>query len=884
MNRLFIATVCLLLVGVASVSAEPAAPAKFTKAPAVAKSADGKTLIAFAVDAATDVEVGILDAKGVVVRHLAAGVLGGKEAPPAPLKPGLTQSLEWDGKDDYGQAVADAKDLSVRVRAGMTCKLDRIAGGDPYAFFSREMTAGNHSLWTIAGMEGKPDGSVYVYGTANQMGPFVVRQYDAAGNYVRTVFPFPAGMPLAAVQGWGVNVKEDGTYSPKLKKGNYALPVYSDTLINDYGNGFGPQPVMVHNPDPQLLTVASFDTCQLLSFPTDGSLAATQQEAARTFLVSTPTMSRPLYRHTDGKVYQGAPVGPIFIRWTADKKSFYLSGFGRTDILGLPFWREGQVWKVDAATREAKVWFSLPEKFVAKRIHSYGALAGVALDDKNHVFVCDRDNKRVLVLDDNAKEVRSIPVEYPDDVEYDSASGALYVTVRYGSGYTEPRIGEVRLLKFANWQTDAAPTCSIKLCDVKCELLGRDRSYILINGSKEAKRIWVAFKDIPVQVLRDNGDKFELVKDFYESGKKQRFLGMNRMVADPGTESVFISGASLDLFKLTDWNAPKFVKCAMDPANKYPLPRPTAFVDKSWKLPANDVAVDYRNRHLLLALNGNDPRIFRLTLEGPFHDFIPVNGVKGAPVSDAYHSNEVAFALYQDKGICASPDGGSVCIGGFDKYTDFRLIYHPFNPKTGPGAKIAIYDLAKARSLVGGVRMDPRGNIYIGARLEGPAKASIPTGFASDPAYLACVGKIYKFAPDAPLASGQLYNRPSDGPAKTYDVAIGSLGDGSHLKGDSGFNSRFGVDPYGRIYFSNSISQTVSIIDNEGNQIDSFGTYGNLDAWLAIEGKWDQAKSVPFSWPGSVDATEDYVYVADFVNSGVVRMKKQYATEQRVAF
>ena len=69
-----------------------AGEASFTAKPA-AKQADGKTTVTFAVSEPTDVEVAILDTHGAVVRHLAAGVLGGKEAPPAPVVRGLAQSL-----------------------------------------------------------------------------------------------------------------------------------------------------------------------------------------------------------------------------------------------------------------------------------------------------------------------------------------------------------------------------------------------------------------------------------------------------------------------------------------------------------------------------------------------------------------------------------------------------------------------------------------------------------------------------------------------------------------------------------------------------------------------------------------------------------------------
>ena len=127
----------------------------FKAQPKVSRTGDSVT-VSFAVDRTTDVEVAILDAKGKVVRHLAAGVLGGKTPPPPPLKPGLSQSLAWDGRDDYGDQ-ARGGPFSIRVRGGMGVRLEKIVGGDPYAFFSREIQHHNHSIWTIAGLDANDD-------------------------------------------------------------------------------------------------------------------------------------------------------------------------------------------------------------------------------------------------------------------------------------------------------------------------------------------------------------------------------------------------------------------------------------------------------------------------------------------------------------------------------------------------------------------------------------------------------------------------------------------------------------------------------------------------------------------------------------------------------
>jgi len=141
----------------------------------------GAAKIRFTVSGPTDVEVAIVNAKGDVVRHLAAGVLGGggkgsqpaKNPPPEPLKPGLAQELTWDGKDDFGlpckaapaeagrAAGAGPSNYTARVRLGMGGQLERMiptapAGaavsfptaigvgpnGDVYVLSNRYMQAG----------------------------------------------------------------------------------------------------------------------------------------------------------------------------------------------------------------------------------------------------------------------------------------------------------------------------------------------------------------------------------------------------------------------------------------------------------------------------------------------------------------------------------------------------------------------------------------------------------------------------------------------------------------------------------------------------------------------------------------------------------------------
>ncbi|MHC4914879.1 MAG: hypothetical protein ACYTGB_05250 [Planctomycetota bacterium] len=118
-TRLLAPVAGALLLSASAFAGTPGPPrrASFASKPSAAAEGEG-VRIRFAVAAPCDVDVTVLDAKGAEVCHLAAGLLGAKEAA-APLAPGkLAQSLLWDRKDDWGRPVAGGN-FSVRVRLGM---------------------------------------------------------------------------------------------------------------------------------------------------------------------------------------------------------------------------------------------------------------------------------------------------------------------------------------------------------------------------------------------------------------------------------------------------------------------------------------------------------------------------------------------------------------------------------------------------------------------------------------------------------------------------------------------------------------------------------------------------------------------------------------------
>lgn len=92
--------------------------AVFSSGPALGKESTVLNVY-FTLSEPGDVEIAVLDGSGNVVRHLAAGYLGGSKTPPPPLSAGLSQAVPWYYRDDDGGTV-NPSGCKVRVRLGLT--------------------------------------------------------------------------------------------------------------------------------------------------------------------------------------------------------------------------------------------------------------------------------------------------------------------------------------------------------------------------------------------------------------------------------------------------------------------------------------------------------------------------------------------------------------------------------------------------------------------------------------------------------------------------------------------------------------------------------------------------------------------------------------------
>ena len=802
---------------------------------------ENKWFVTFELNNSTDIEVAIVNSTdSKILCHLAAGVIGANS--PAPfLSNTLAQKIEWDGKDDFRQPVADTSKIAVMVRAGMSVKLKQIYGGDPYAFYSKEMGQGDHAAWKITGLEIKKDGRVFVMGNVNNYGPAAIREYSARGEFVRTVFPYSAGKAINDIVGWGINSKADGTYSPKYN--DIDSPALSKTIINWTRGGCAN---LIPSFGNDTLTLVKGNST-VMTLQTNGNLS---EYKALPFILEPTLPKSPL-------------VGAVFSAFSSDGKYMYISGLfagesskNNYSAESKGFWRDGQVWKVDCATKKAEVFFALEESSIIidmeQRIKSpitdsnanrYATLQGVAVNANQNVFICDRLNKRIIVLNKEGKIIREIPLPYPDAIAISSKSNALYVTTRYGNYHKK---GELKLLKFNDWSKDNAPVETISLGEIGEY---NQQSFLATGEDNGETFIWLAYTTLPVHVYHDKGSKLELIKDFYQAGP-QRMLDFQHMTVDQKTNELYITDGFGSCFVMKESEKLQAKRCMID--SKTPL----------FTL---EVAIDSQRRFLYR--HGHQTSLSRYIIGEEFITPDP-NGLTITPGI----CNDWRIGLGMNhRGTAVASDGSIAMLGAFVLKDGGANYSGPLNFYSGDTTKNNWTPLTFekfGKPISSGVRFDLKGNMYVGRLADKPT--IVPKGFEKDTFFTENMGSIIKYSPTGSYESGNLYPKEPESVSKSYQINYGTI---SRVFSRT---ARFGVDGYGRIYYPTSLLNQVSVIDNEGNPILAFGTYGNRDSMGGLEGDLVPTKDVPLAWPNSVEVTDKYIYVGDIVNTRLLQLEKKF--------
>jgi hypothetical protein len=856
----------VVLTAGANLGAEPIFRTKLT----VTQVGD-RVKIAFAVSAPTDVEVAVLDAKGKVVRHLAAGVLGGENPPPAPLKPGLAQDLVWDGKDDRGKRPEGP--FQVRARAGTGIVFGRILADSPY----------NLNETMCRGLAVDANGDVYVLGLKGSDAVlYFLRVYDRKGNYLREILPYPRSLKFAERQPFGAVAAANGETVPQ----NY------DSLWPAFYPFFKRQ-------------------AKLLGLhPTDGSvvlLSETPHSLYRIGKSDGGAVSNPFAETFWDR--KGSPrVALITGAFAPDGKTLYLSGFAGVPPKGRKLdetFPDGRVYAVEVGKPGLKpfVDVALPDKVPAptQAWHISGnicALHGLAVDKAGRVFVCDVVNGKVWVYEPTGKLAGAVDVPGAYWVSVDEKTGALYVLTRRNSGYHK---WQKSLVKVSGWKAAS------KLVDtlVFPESGGAADPFMAVDFSAQPVQIWVSGCPRVESLVRiEDAGKLKIVEDLADRGKTASGFAA-RLAVDPEADLVYVNDGWANNLR---YNGITGAYAGESDAQGRPKP----IIGSELCVRADGLI--YRGS---ANYSGKFTRLSR--------DLTPLP-LKDGTTEFGYYYGRMGGGYFGNHGCCVTPEGRLLILSMFnwcqyavvDVGPDGKGVEHD-RLKDAPWSDKENYEKAGIQSALigwlppqcGGIKAGPRGQLYVGLRIL-PRGYQVPAPLAKLNGHNQMVGSVIQFKPTGGAVhpddgqKGKWKNGPLELPIPekfTDGLPMGELTTqhGVRLKQTfvegavraypglapfSGFQSsagcvcqtpRFDVDGFGRLYIPNALTCSVMIVDDSGNEITHFGGYGNHDS----KGPESSvpAPAIPLAYPVAVQVSFKHLYIADSANRRVIRADRTWQAE-----
>lgn len=878
--RLFLfSTLGLALAGAAS-----AADVAFTSRLAVTRDS-GKTRITFAMSAKTDVEVAVLGPDGRIVRHLAAGVIGGDKAA-APLSPGLAQELVWDGTNDRGQQVAGP--TKVRVRAGLSPKLDGFLLHNPA------------SSGPVNALAVGPNGSIYVFhhdpvALPSNWGSKKLKVYDRDGKHVRALMPFSAELASKKLEPLAPFRDEEGRLVPRIHS------LRHESFLPE------PAPRFMGNQSP---VVDSRGRVYWLVFgPRLAALDADGGVPYDTFL-SEPLLGQiPHARAANQYLYgKDAPAAAL----SSDERFLYLAGFGTGQ-----FGQDAEnkpipcVFRVDLANRgPAEAFVGRPDRPGTEN-DLLTAPRGLATA-KGLLYVADPQANRVAVFQESDRSYAgAIKIDDPQSVAVDPASGAVYVCVYTGPVNREAGKQNADLVKFDGYR-NATERYRLTLPRTLMNP-NRGEHRIAIDRSAEPVRVYLTglYPTYTIGCFEDTGDQF------VDKGDPRDL----RTPWAEGPRDLSLDRVRGELYvKVSEQYWHRFDEPTgrpVEPVNLRGLHRYALYMSNKGTqiVPCPDGS--------LVSMNWREGIIHhdRQGLPTPWPD--------GSP-ERIHYGGIMSFML---RTLALSPDGKELVVVLPNTYAMARSPTDAERARLPRWCSVDVlgWDGKPKRTAVwqcthGAVlRVDHQGNIYLGETLK-PVGRSYPEFFdgklepmqasrrAEDGeasifwgSYM--YGSIVKFPPRggaiwydpqrrlSPSAVGRppadLLAEPTikmqghlvytpNAPAEVQGaewVRFGFAPFAMHSGSDTCMceGAGFDIDRFGRVFYPNLGQFRVEVVDAANNLIGACGRYGNQDAPTT-----GQAAGIPLAWPLSVVASDTHAYVADTLNRRVVKVKLAYALDASV--
>jgi hypothetical protein len=805
------------------------AEVSFAVKPTVSREGD-KVRIAFGVASATDVEVSVLDAQGRVVRHLAAGLLGGEKPPPAPLKPGLSQSIEWDLRDDLGKPV-QGEAFRVRVRIGTKAEFGA-ALGEAEALGSK-----------VHGLATDEKGQLYV-ATGGGYGDsiFTIKVFDRDGKYLRTILPYPANLEPGDVEGFGKQSPRDGKLNPP--QFNALLPwVHPSAIGGLMGN-------RVQN-GVLWLTNGRGEICRIRA--TDGACIAW------------------------GGTKPPAPPaqGPICWAASPDGATLYLAGWYQQSKKV----DDGQIFKVDPATGERLPFAQIDvpaDNFWANekngwyhytnwgRKNGLSAIHGLAVDKEGRVFACDRVNQRIAVYDAAGKLLGATPVEWPDLIALSPKGEEVFVTTRkIVNGYKA--INEIKVVKLSGWKNGKVLA--------ELTLQGQNAPSMAVGAAAEPAVIWLSNVGTEkvaadgtyqgmAQVVRieDRGGRLAVAGKL--SGEPLMPEAVVKVWADPLSDDIVVSDGWSGLSRFDGLTGEK-------------KPFPLKGMDLCFGPDGSIYVYGQKGWHELVTRFDRDFKPVPFPATGKNTTMLTTTG------KDVYGRYGHGWC---NKGICVAPGGRIYAHNMYDWCKYFVNVWDAEGKAErhdGPADGL----VGPTDPQGGGLCVDAAGNVYVGLH-------GAPAGSPAAADKRTTKGAVVKFGPQGggyvQIEKGQ---EPTEkgipwtgshvggfvkGALAAYPILAPQVEGGCVCK-----EGRFDLDPWGRLYIPNALDYTVQVVDNSGNEVLKFGYYGNPDSRGPKSAVPEP--EIPLGWPMAVSAGQvekGRLYVADAMNRRVVRVALRFAAEE----
>ncbi|MFC1479753.1 SMP-30/gluconolactonase/LRE family protein, partial [Planctomycetota bacterium] len=311
------------------------------------------------------------------------------------------QTIVWNGKDDRGRYVDDKDRVIIRVSLGLKPRYEKSLFWDPRKRVSR---GGPGEAWTEDIMAAPRPEGVYVF---DGNGVDHIQLFDHEGNYIRTVYPFPAAK-LKDVKGLEWKDYPHG-YSRPQKNGLNRTTFFKSGGVN--GKQFALASALAFAVHGKKIAMV-FKSLSRLS--TDGSSEGMNIHGPKAWFDVNPR------KPWDGKPWNEQRACPYSAAFSPDGKRLYLAGYSCTVK------RYGKRWLDGVAVMDYK-GDTKPRIFAGTMKVDTGLKTGVACDADGNVYVTDYVNDCIRVYSPEAKELKTISIMKPVLISVNPKTGELYV-------------------------------------------------------------------------------------------------------------------------------------------------------------------------------------------------------------------------------------------------------------------------------------------------------------------------------------------------------------------------------------------------------------------------------------------------------------------------